>query len=138
MSASGGTMFTPTNVSKHRLDKNEEAHADVLMDVLDSFRRLRATMPLQYVVTLLAVARDEGKSVGEYARKLGISPSVMSRHLLDIGERNRHMEDGFGLVTFRPNPRNLREHEYYLTPKGYQLVQQIVRKMERKPGMSSR
>ena len=36
----------------------------------------------------------------------------MSHNLLDIGERNRHMEEGFGLVTARNNPMNLREKEY--------------------------
>jgi len=48
------------------------------------FQTYRKDMPLQYVVTLLAVALDEGKTVMEYARMQGISPSVMSRHLLDI------------------------------------------------------
>ena len=33
----------------------------------------------------------------------------MSRNLLDIGEHNRHMEEGFGLVNARNNPMNLRE-----------------------------
>jgi hypothetical protein len=28
----------------------------------------------------------------------------VSRNLLDIGERNRHMEKGFGLVAARSNP----------------------------------
>jgi hypothetical protein len=38
--------------------------------------------------------------VVDYAKRAGVSVSVMSRHLLDIGERNRHMEEGFRLVTF--------------------------------------
>jgi DNA-binding MarR family transcriptional regulator len=54
----------------------------------------------------------------------------MSRHLLDIGDRSRHMEEGFGLVTYRPRPENLREHEYMLTPKGRILWKSIVRIME--------
>ena len=56
----------------------------------------------------------------------------MSRHLLDIGLRNRHMKEGFGLVVGRPNPMNLREHEYYLTPKGHATLQKVLRNLARR------
>jgi DNA-binding MarR family transcriptional regulator len=46
----------------------------------------------------------------------------VSRNPLDIGERNRYMEEGFGLVAARNNPMNLREKEYYLTDKGRALL----------------
>lgn len=98
---------------------------------LGVFRQVRRDMPLQYVLTLLLVATDEGKTVTEYARMTGTSASVMSRHLLDIGERNRHMEDGFGLVMYKANPTNLREHQYYLTPKGRATIQQAIRSMRK-------
>jgi DNA-binding MarR family transcriptional regulator len=117
------------SLREHDLD-----NLNVLLNVLDIFRDVRSTMPLQYVVTFLAVAADEGKPVGEYARKLNVVPSVMSRHLLDIGPRNRHMKEGFGLVVGRPNPMNLREHEYYLSPQGHALLQRVLRNMTtRKP-----
>ena len=89
-------------------------------------------MPLQYVAALLLVAEDEGLGVVDYAKRAGVSISVMSRHLLDIGERNRNMEEGFGLVTYRANPMELRKHEYMLTDKGHALLDQITRHMERK------
>jgi DNA-binding MarR family transcriptional regulator len=98
-----------------------------LQGALDQFTDLKATMPLQYVKAFLAVALEEGLGVGEYAQRAGVAMSVMSRHLLDIGERNRHMEDGFGLVTYRPNPMNLRAHEYTMTDKGRALLHRIVR-----------
>jgi len=87
-------------------------------------------MTLQYVTAFILVAMEEGLSVSEYARRAGVSNSVMSRHLLDIGDRSRHMEEGLGLVTFRPRPENLREHEYTLTNKGRALWGQLVRIME--------
>ena len=55
----------------------------------------------------------------------------MSRNLLDIGERNRHMEEGFGLVAARNNPMNLREKEYYLTDKGRTLLHSITRQLKK-------
>jgi DNA-binding MarR family transcriptional regulator len=96
------------------------------------FVDIRGTMPLQYVRAFLLVAMDEGKGVSTYAQRAGVSNSVMSRHLLDIGERNRYMEEGFGLVFSKPNPSNLRESCIYLTPKGKTVVEQIIFHLEAK------
>jgi hypothetical protein len=68
--------------------------------------------------------------VSEYAKRARVSVSVMSRHLLDIGDRTRFGSEGFGLVTFRPRMENLREHEYLLTNKGKLLLDAITRIME--------
>jgi DNA-binding MarR family transcriptional regulator len=65
--------------------------------------------------------------VRDYAERSDVSASVMSRHLLDIGERNRHMQPGWGLVTYRPNPLELRKLEYWLTPKGRLLLHAVAR-----------
>ena len=46
-------------------------------------------MPVQYITSFLLVATDEGLTVTDYAKKAGVSKSVMSRHLLDIGGRSR-------------------------------------------------
>lgn len=101
-----------------------------LMAALECFKELRHTMPLQYVLAYLLVALDEGKSVGEYAVKAGVSPSVMSRHIMDIGMRNRNMEAGFELVMTKPNLTNLREHSVWLTDKGRALYHKITRRLE--------
>lgn len=89
-------------------------------------------MPAQYIVAFLMVATKEGRGVVDYAKQAGVSVSVMSRHLLDIGERNRHMEKGYGLVTYQPNPLELRKHEYFLTDKGRALYHQVIRHIERR------
>jgi len=113
------------------LPENERTAVRNLLSALDPFRSLRSTIPLQYVTAFLLVARDEGLGVTEYAERAGVSQSVMSRHLLDIGERNRHMEEGFGLVTYRASPMELRKHEYTLTDKGRALAHQICRQWEK-------
>jgi DNA-binding MarR family transcriptional regulator len=107
-------------------DETKNAMQDMLA-ALEPFRALRQTMPLQYIVSFLLVALDEGRGVNEYAERAGVGTSVMSRHLLDIGERNRHMEEGFGLVTQRPDPMELRKHQMMLTPKGKAVAHQIAR-----------
>jgi DNA-binding MarR family transcriptional regulator len=57
-------------------------------------------------------------SVSDYAKVSGISNSVMSRHILDIGDRDRHKKPGFGLVTKRQDPMELRVQRVFLTDKG--------------------
>lgn len=109
------------------LSKTDAEALAKMMGALEPFRTIRPTMPLQYVYSFLLVALDEGLGVNEYAKKAGVSPSVMSRHLLDIGERSRYMEEGFGLVTYRQNPMELRKHEVFLTPKGRALANNIIR-----------
>ncbi len=100
-----------------------------MIRALSKFKRLNDTMPLQYVLTFLAVARDEGLGVTDYAKQLNVNVTTMSRHLLDIGERNRNMEPGWGLVTYRPNPFELRKHQYYLTPKGRSLLDSVMNEL---------
>jgi hypothetical protein len=56
----------------------------------------------------------------------------VSRNLLNVAERNRHMEEGFGLVAVRNNPMNLRAKEYYLTDKGRALLHSITRQLKKR------
>ena len=111
-----------------------EAEKSVLKNQLASlepFKALRDTMPLQYVTAFLLVAMEEGHSVSEYARRLGISPSLMTRHLSDLGDTNRYHEAGFGLVEHYDDPKDKRFRFVRLTPKGRGVVGQIVRALSR-------
>jgi DNA-binding MarR family transcriptional regulator len=79
----------------------------------------------------MLIALDEGKSIGEYARKAGVTPSVMSRHILDLSDSTRRINDrGMELVVTKLNPENRREHVVYLTEKGKGLLSKITRYME--------
>jgi DNA-binding MarR family transcriptional regulator len=115
---------------RQALKPEEKVMLKCLLQALEPFRSLRSTMPLQYVIAYLLVALEEGEGTTEYARRAGVSQSVMSRHLLDIGDRNRHMEEGFGLVTQRQDPLNLSKHQNMLTNKGKAIAHQIVRALE--------
>jgi DNA-binding MarR family transcriptional regulator len=109
------------------IEGEDKRAATSLFNAMREFMRERGDMPAQYILSFLLVAMEEGQSVTDYARAAGVSNSVMSRHLLDIGDRNRQMDKGFGLVTARPNPMELRKHEYFLTPKGKTLLQHVLR-----------
>jgi DNA-binding MarR family transcriptional regulator len=97
------------------------------MRALEPFKNLRATMPLQYVNAFLLVATQEGKNVTEYARQAGISQSLMTRHLSDLGTINRYHEEGFGLVEHTEDPMDRRNRLVTLTAKGQGVVEHIVR-----------
>ncbi len=109
----------------------------VLLTALEPFTAVYPIMPLQQAKTFLLVAMEEGLGVGDYARKAGANPAVMTRHMLDLGEMNRRHEPGLGLVYTRPNPMNRRQHQVYLTPKGTALAHAIHRALMGRKGKAS-
>ena len=102
--------------------------------------RLRTTLQAMYsagsdlninmAVTFLTVAAFPGRPLREYEEMLGHPSSTMSRHLLDLGPRNRRKEAGLGLVDIERNPEDWRFNVYTLTPKGMALVSTLTRLME--------
>jgi DNA-binding MarR family transcriptional regulator len=105
--------------------------ATALLRALDAFTEVRGTIPTQYVRAFLLIALDEGKTVGEYAMKSGVAQSVMSRHVLDLSDSSRRVnEPGMDLVLVKMNPNNRREHNVYLTPKGKVLLTKLIRQLE--------
>jgi hypothetical protein len=78
-----------TPIKQSYTEEEKEAFRSLLA-ALEPFRQIRPTMPLQCVVAFLMSAIYEGEGVTELARRAGVSQSVMSRHPLDIGPRNRY------------------------------------------------
>lgn len=87
-------------------------------------------VPTQVVQAFLAVAVNEGRTLTELAEALGTNVSTASRQLLDLGDRNRKMEDGYKLVDRQADPMNLRVNRYTLTPKGKLLIQELAEIMK--------
>jgi DNA-binding MarR family transcriptional regulator len=83
---------------------------------------MRRDIPAQYMDSFWHVVMKEGLTVTEYAEIAGVSKSVMSRHLLDIGDYYRSGAPGLGLVTYRLSPHDARAHGVYLTEKGRKLA----------------
>src|SRR4029078_1346945 len=96
-----------------------------LLKSLEPFFELNSTMPLQYVTAFLEVAANEGQTVTEYAKKLGISPSLMTRHLADLSKVNRCQEAGYDLVVAKRDVMDRRTKRNQLTAKGQHLVGQL-------------
>lgn len=103
------------------------ALARALLSTTDPWFELRNDMPAQYIRTFLMVAAEEGLGVGDYARKAGVAKSVMSRHVLDLGDFNRKREPGFELLEQHVDIMERRRHAIYLTPKGRALLERMKR-----------
>lgn len=93
---------------------------------LQPFRDLNPSMPLSHITAYLLVGIDEGKGVADYAKKIDLSPTVMTRNLLDIGDRNRQREPGLGLITQERDLLDLRKHNATVTPKGRAIAHRVT------------
>lgn len=98
--------------------------------VLSAFRSVAPTMPIQLAHTFVLVAMNEGASVVEIQRMTGFKYSTISRHLLDLGARNRKREPGYNLVQYVADPMELRKHQYTLTDKGRELMRLLMDTMK--------
>lgn len=83
-------------------------------------------LPAAYIKAALLVATNEGLTVSEYADKAGVSPTVMTRNLLDIGSLNRQRQEGLNLIEQVRDPHDLRKHRAKLTPQGRKLMHDVL------------
>ena len=92
------------------LDRDTKSHLALGSALVDCLAGAGMTLPQAQAFFL--VARDEGRSVSEYAERSGASNSNMTRRLL--------LTPGVGLV-------ELREPNVFLSPKGIALADRIAR-----------
>jgi DNA-binding MarR family transcriptional regulator len=93
---------------------------------MQEFQNIEEALPLQIAISFLMVAQNEGCSLTDIWKQTGWAQSTVSRHLLDLGEYNRHKEKGHGLVKSERDPMELRRNIYTLTPKGKVLAAKII------------
>jgi DNA-binding MarR family transcriptional regulator len=98
-----------------------------LIQICDVFQSAAGpTVPLAVVEAFLLVCLYEGSSLKDLCQLSGQAQSTLSRHLLDLGDRNRRGEPGLKLVGWRHPPENLRLKEYFLTGKGRALRDRLL------------
>lgn len=118
---------TKVAMASTQLRDDERAALKSVLALLNAFKKVHPTMPLQHAVTFMMVALDEGQSVQDYAERCGVAQTVMTRRLLDIGSQNRNRDPGYGLVIQRQDPLDLRKHQTFLTREGRALLHELVR-----------
>ena len=107
-------------------DMSDRRYLDKVSSLFQAFRQLDITIPLQLAYTFILCATYEGESVGDIAKRAGFATSTTSRHILDLGAFDRKKNPGYGLVETRIDPMELRRKTVHLTPKGRNLLNQII------------
>lgn len=92
---------------------------------LEHFRTVYPKGTIRQASAFLAVAITPGFGPTEYAKALGTIQPIASRWLLDLGSAGREHE-GLGLVERKPDPENLRQVKYSLSPKGKVLARKLA------------
>jgi DNA-binding MarR family transcriptional regulator len=97
---------------------------------LEPFIALNPTIPASYIISLLAVTEKEGLPVSEYAKEVGMLRPVMTRHLLDLGERDRHGGEGMNVIEQKQDRKDLRVKRSFINEKGAALLSKVRRAWE--------
>ena len=93
-----------------------------LMRVLEEFRKLDPDLPIQYALSFLTLAENEGISMRELAERLGIAQSSASRNVAALSKWHSFGKPGLDLVQAEADPRERRRKIISLTPKGHTLI----------------
>jgi len=111
------------------LTAEQESFVRKMLDALDPFFKIRTAMPARCIEAFLRVSLKEGQSVIAYAKDADMSPTTMSRNLLDLGERDRKGDEGAGLIEGFEDILDRRQKAYRLTAKGKALLATITRRV---------
>jgi DNA-binding MarR family transcriptional regulator len=79
-------------------------------------------LPIQYALSFLTIAQNEGLSMGDLAQRLAIAQSSASRNIAALSRWHSFGKDGHDLVEAREDPRERRRKIVSLTPRGHHLV----------------
>ena len=113
-------------MEKSSFNEEERDAARALFGRSGVLQATEAHHALQYVYLFLTVVVKEGQTVTEYAEKAGVPQTVMTRHLLEIGDRSRDKEKGLGLVTQKADMNDLRKHRAYVTTLGKSTMNKVI------------
>ena len=135
---SAALAISASAASEHPVTPNEKRLLQSLVWTLKPLINLRGSIPLPFVTTFLMVALDEGKSVGTYARAVGVHRFAMSRYLRAIGDHARNGGPGLGLVTIEVHPTDPRRRQVFLTDRGRAVIADVFEQMRRTGGRALR
>lgn len=97
-----------------------------LIRVLEEFRTLDPDLPIQYALSFLTLAQNEGLSMGELAQRLAIAQSSASRNIAALSDWHSFGKPGLGLVEAREDPRERRRKLVSLTAKGRAFLHRLT------------
>jgi hypothetical protein len=111
------------------IEPQDKRLIEALMSALLPFNDFQSQMPLAYMLSFLAVVRDEGKPIGVYARELDLERFIIGRYFQVLGDRGRHGTPGLGLIKVKRTRAHQFKTEVYLTAKGRALAAQVLQNL---------
>ena len=99
--------------------------AATVIHVLEAFRKLDPDLPIQYALSFMTVAQNEGISIGELADRLGIAQSSASRNVAALSRWHSFGKAGLDLVQAQEDPRERRRKIVSLTPNGRAFLDEL-------------
>jgi len=111
----------------HELSDEDRKDLRKVKRVIEIFRNLDQRMPSSYMDAFLAVATDPGKGPTAYAKDLNMVQPIAARVLLEIGPKARSRDEPLALVDRQNAPDSLRDLQYFLTPKGRKVMNDMLK-----------
>ncbi|WP_114393383.1 MarR family winged helix-turn-helix transcriptional regulator [Oleisolibacter albus] len=99
---------------------------DPIVRVLGAFRTLDPDLPIQYALSFLTIAQNEGLSIRDLSERLGIAQSSASRNVAALSKWHSFGKAGHDLVQAEEDPRERRRKIITLTDKGRELARQLA------------
>lgn len=99
---------------------------DPLVRVLEALRTLDPDLPIQYALSFLTIAQNEGLSIRDLSERLGIAQSSASRNVAALSKWHSFGKEGHDLVQAEEDPRERRRKIITLTDKGRDLAAQLA------------
>lgn len=105
-------------------------NAQMVMFTLEELRELSTQTTVAAALAFLKIATDEGCTVGEVQKSIGLEPTSTSRAVSILMTKARGKE-GLGLVETKPDDIDLRVKHLHLSHKGRRVWNRIERILER-------
>jgi len=93
--------------------------------MLEEFRTLDETMPIQMAHILMLIADKPGISLSHLTKLTGLGKSSVARHVAALSK-----QFGKGLVDYSEDPMDRRNKVATLTPQGERFVRKIAHLVE--------
>lgn len=98
-----------------------------LQNALGKIQQALPEIPLQQLMLFLAIAGDEGVTLGELCNKLDMAQSTGSRLIIGMTTRTvKKGRGGYDLVRTHEDPNDTRRKLIWLTPRGRSLVAEMT------------
>ncbi len=97
-----------------------------LLELLRVFHSIDSEFPLQYMICMIEIAREEGISLTTLAERTNLSLSTISRI---VGALSNYRQNGqpFGLVEIKISETERRRKELAMTPKGRAILNKALK-----------